>query len=109
MFDEVRVEIEEVQMKELRIVPVTFYKGFNKIVIKAVGPSIHTEPVSADLNVIYKVFTPRDKKYVCRFDQLKCGLYKESRCDCQLCRNKAAGKGCFKDKRRWFVDVCSDN
>jgi hypothetical protein len=58
MFDEVRVEIEEVQMKELRIVPVTFYKGFNKIVIKAVGPSIHTEPVSTDLNVIYKVFTP---------------------------------------------------
>jgi len=109
MFNEVRINFDEVQMKELRIVPVTYHKGFDKITIDAVGTAIHTAPVSTDLVVTYKVFTPRDGKYLCRFDQLKHGMYKGyGGCNCSMCTGKATGKGFLKEKRRNFAEVCSD-
>lgn len=106
IFNKVRVDFDEIQVKEFRVVPLTFHKGFDKITIDAVGAAIHTASVSTDLVVTYKVFTPCEGKYVHRFDKLKLNKYHFG-CKCSTCTG-ISRKGENKQKHLNFIVSCSE-
>jgi hypothetical protein len=63
MADCVKISFDEIQVKEVRIVPISFHKSFEKVQIKFVGNN--TVQVTADdVFVIYELSTPRDGKYL---------------------------------------------
>jgi hypothetical protein len=61
--DCVKISFDEIQVKDVRIVPISFHKSFEKVQIKFVGNN--TAQVTADdVFVIYELSTPRDGKYL---------------------------------------------
>jgi hypothetical protein len=50
-------------VKEVRIVPISFHKSFEKVQIKFVGNNT-VQVTAVDVFVIYELSTPRDGKYL---------------------------------------------
>ncbi len=61
--DTVKIAFDEIQVKEIRIIPISFHKSFEHVDIKFVGHN-DTKPTSDELFVIYEISIPRDGKYL---------------------------------------------
>ena len=107
MIDSVHVEFDEIIADEIRIVPITFHNGFNKVEIACIGDRVNQTPVTDDLFVTYSIYMPRDGKYIKSYDKMK--QVNSSRycigCDCAICKG---GKVSYKEKCRFLSEACSD-
>ncbi len=63
--DCVKISFDEIQVKEVRIIPISFHKSFDGVQINFVGKSF-AKPTSDEVFVTYEVCTPRDGKYLTR-------------------------------------------
>jgi hypothetical protein len=106
MNDDVRINFDEIKVKELRVIPVIVHNGFDKTKIDIVGNLVNDNPVSDDLFVTYTIRTPRDGQYTRRYDKTHCGITGYIGCDCSLCTGRRIGKGMKKIKHREFTDAC---
>jgi hypothetical protein len=61
--DCVQISFDEIQVKEIRIIPITFHKSFEKIQISFIGKG-QVKPTSDEVFVTYEICTPRDGKYI---------------------------------------------
>jgi hypothetical protein len=61
--DSVKISFDEIQVKEIRIIPISFHKSFDKIQLKFAG-KIDVMPSSDEVFVIYELSIPRDGKYL---------------------------------------------
>jgi hypothetical protein len=61
--DSVKISFDEIQVKEIRIVPISFHKSFDGVQISFIGKS-QIKPASDEVFVTYEVCTPRDGKYL---------------------------------------------
>jgi hypothetical protein len=60
--DSVKISFDEIQVKEIRITPISFHKSFEKIRLSFVGKAMG-QPKSDELFVTYEMSTPRDGHY----------------------------------------------
>jgi hypothetical protein len=73
--DCVKISFDEIQVKEVRIIPISFHKSFDGVQINFVGKS-QAKPSSDEVFVTYEVCTPRDGKYLTcssKFSEKNCG------------------------------------
>jgi hypothetical protein len=61
--DTVKISFDEIQVKEIRIIPISFHKTFEHVNIKFIGQN-DAKPTSNELFVIYEISIPRDGKYL---------------------------------------------
>ncbi len=61
--DSAKISFDEIQVKEIRIVPLSFHKSFDRVQINFIG-KVDVQPKSKDIFVTYEVLTPRDGKYL---------------------------------------------
>lgn len=61
--DTVKISFDEIQVKEIRVIPISFHKSFDNVNIKFVGHN-DTKLTSDELFVIYEISMPRDGKYL---------------------------------------------
>ncbi len=63
ILDSVKISFDEIQVKEVRIIPISFHKSFEGVQISFVGKG-QAKPASDEVFVTYEVCTPRDGKYM---------------------------------------------
>jgi hypothetical protein len=61
--DSVKIVFDEIQVKEIRIIPISFHKSFDKIRLSFIGKG-QVQPHSDEVFVTYELFTPRDGVYL---------------------------------------------
>ncbi len=61
--DSVKICFEEIQVKEIKIVPISFHKSFEKVQIKFIGKA-DVKISTDDIFVTYEISIPRDGKYL---------------------------------------------
>ena len=61
--DVAKISFDEIQVKEIRIVPLTFHKSFEKIQASFIGKT-ELKPQSEEIFVTYELCTPRDGQYL---------------------------------------------
>jgi len=107
IFDSTRISFDPIMMKEMRIMPTNYHIGFDKIQLFPIGQSISTTPTSDDMFVTYTLTTPRDGKYINRYDTITDTFrkYNISSCNCPLCTPRRSGKGTYKEQYRIMRDV----
>lgn len=100
MFDIARIKFDEITVKEIRIIPITFHKSFDKIEIFPIGLAISKAPISSDMFVTYSVSMPREGHYIRPFDKISLNhMYADKG------RNP---KGLRKEFTRFIHDNCND-
>jgi hypothetical protein len=61
--DSTKISFDEIQVKEIRIVPISVHKSFDRVHIKFIG-KVDVKPKSEEIFVTYEVLTPRDGQYL---------------------------------------------
>lgn len=100
MYDSSRMSFDTILVKEIKIVPISYHKSFDKVQLTPIGPSICSTFTSDEIFVTYILYTPRDGKYVKDFDKVihNYGQTPSFGCSCSMCIGYPAGKGTYKEK-----------
>ena len=61
--DVAKISFDEIQVKEIRLIPLSFHKSFEKIRTSFIGKT-DLKPLSDEIFVTYELCTPRDGKYL---------------------------------------------
>ena len=61
--DVAKISFDEIQVKEIRLIPLTFHKSFEKILASFIGKT-DLKPLSDEIFVTYELCTPRDGQYL---------------------------------------------
>jgi len=86
MFDSTKINFDEITMTELRIIPISFDRSFQKINVFVIGPKIMDSRPDEALFVDYVVHTPRDGHYQRDHDYVSESFsVKHQKCDCHNC------------------------
>ena len=99
MYESSRISFDTILVKEIKIVPISYHKSFDKVSLTPIGPSISSTSTSDETYVKYILYTPRDGKYVKDFDKV-IDNYAKTRtfCNCSICTGYRTGKGTYKEK-----------
>ena len=109
MFDSTLISFDEMLVKEIKITPITYHNSFEKARLWPVGAKISSVCISDDSYVTYTVLTPRDGKYLKRFDKHFKFDSATFMCNCSGCIGGSNnGKGAYKKKSFMMRDMLNN-
>ena len=107
-FDIVRVNFDEIRVKELRIEPINFYNSYKNAFIYSICKMETTYSKAEDVFVKYSILIPRDGKYVKTYDKRYEGLIPNS-VGCLCCDGRQPNrKGEKKAHYKLMKELCNE-
>jgi hypothetical protein len=106
IFDSTIVSFDEITVKEMRIIPTSYHKSFDKIILNPIGNRIVKNNISSD-TVTYAMYISRDGSYIdtyTKYHKYHTGV-QGYRCRCSYCQ---CSKGLYKQKCFDMRDIITD-
>ena len=97
IFDSTIVSFDEITVKEMRIIPTSYHKSFDKIVLNPIGNRIVKNTVSSD-TVTYVLHIARDGAYIGTYAKYHKYDKAVHGCGCRYCIDLHTNKGLYKKK-----------
>jgi hypothetical protein len=103
IFDSTIVSFDEITVKEMRIIPTSYHKSFDKIILNPIGNRIVKNNISSD-TVTYALYISRDGSYMNTYTKYHKYRTKQG-CSCSYCQCR---KGLYKQKSLALRDCIAD-